>query len=157
MDLFFTAITWIGSLYVLLPLSMLLCLLLVLDGKYAQSTFISLSLLLTVASVHVAKLLFRRPRPSSEGLIVAMPPDWSFPSAHTAQATSFFLSLTFVIFQFLPPTWATLFSVLNLFLVFCVGYSRIYLQVHYVSDVLAGFILAMIVVAGLYYVILFRK
>ena len=94
MDSFFTTITWLGSLYLLLPLSVPLCFLLLWSGKSGQAMLISLSLLINIISVHVAKLMFRRPRPSTAELLVAMPSDWSFPSAHTAQATAFFLSVT---------------------------------------------------------------
>lgn len=82
-----------------------------------------------------------------------MPSDWSFPSAHTAQATAFFLSVTLVAFQVLPPVWATLFALLSLLLACLVGYSRIYLQVHYVSDVLAGMVLAAIIVFAVRFII----
>lgn len=153
MDFFFASVTWIGSLYVLSPLAMLLCILLLWHGKSGQAIFIASSLLATVVSVHAAKLLIRRPRPPATDVLVVMPSDWSFPSAHTAQAASFFLSCAVVMFQLFPPPWATFFSILNLLLIFCVGYSRVYLQVHYVSDVLAGFFLATILVAALHYIL----
>lgn len=153
MDSFFTTITWLGSLYLLLPLSVLLCFLLFWSGKSGQAMLISLSLLITIISVHLAKLMFRRPRPATTELLVAMPSDWSFPSAHTAQATAFFLSVTIVAFQVLPPIWARFFALLSLVFVGIVGYSRIYLQVHYVSDVFAGMVLATLIVSMVRFII----
>jgi undecaprenyl-diphosphatase len=153
MDFFFTTITWLGSLYLLLPISVLLCFLLFWSGKSGQAMLISLSLLITIISVHLAKLMFRRPRPATTELLVAMPSDWSFPSAHTAQATAFFLSVTIVAFQVLPPIWARLFALLSLLFVGIVGYSRIYLQVHYVSDVFAGMVLATLIVSMVRFII----
>lgn len=153
MDSFFTTITWLGSLYLLLPLSVPLCFLLFWSGKSGQAMLISLSLLITIISVHLAKLMFRRPRPSTTELLVAMPADWSLPSAHTAQATAFFLSVTIVAFQVLPPIWARLFALLSLLFVGIVGYSRIYLQVHYVSDVFAGMVLATLIVSMVRFII----
>ena len=148
MDFFFVTITWLGSLYLLFPLTVLLCLLLFWYGKSGQAISISLSLLITIIAVHAAKLLFRRPRPSSTELLVAMPSDWSFPSAHTAQASAFFLSVSLIAFQILPTIWATLVAFLSLLVVGLVGYSRIYLQVHYLSDVAAGMALAALIVSG---------
>ncbi|MDK9706455.1 MAG: phosphatase PAP2 family protein [Desulforhopalus sp.] len=148
MDFFFVAVTWLGSLYLLLPLTVLLCLLLLWYGKSGQAISISLGMVITIISVHAAKLLFRRPRPSSPDLLVAMPADWSFPSAHTAQAAAFFLSVTLIAFQVLPTLWATLVALLSLLVIGLVGYSRIYLQVHYLSDVLAGMALAVLIVSG---------
>jgi len=155
MDSFFTTTTWLGSLYLLLPLSVLLSLMLLWFGKPGQAVLISSSLLITIISVHVAKLMFRRPRPSTTELLVAMPSDWSFPSAHTAQATAFFLSVTLVAFQVLPPIWASLFALLSLLFIGIVGYSRIYLQVHYVSDVLAGMVLAALIVSAVRFIVPF--
>ena len=150
MDLFFTTITWLGSLYLLLPLSVLLCLLLLWAGKSGHAILMFVNVSATILSVHVAKLLFRRPRPSTTDLLVAMPSDWSFPSAHTAQATAFFMSVALIAFQALPPVWANLAALLSLLLVGIVGYSRIYLQVHYVSDVLTGMLLAAFIVSVTY-------
>ena len=153
MDFFYTTATWLGSLYLLLPLSVLLCFLLIWSGKSGQAVLISLSFFITIISVHVTKLIFRRPRPSATELLVAMPSDWSFPSAHTAQATAFFLSVTIVAFQVLPPIGASLFALLSLLFVGIVGYSRIYLQVHYVSDVVAGMVLAILIVSMVRFII----
>jgi undecaprenyl-diphosphatase len=150
MDLFFTTITWLGSLYLLLPLSVLLCFLLLWAGKSGHVILIVLNMSVTIISVHVAKLMFRRPRPSTADLLVTMPSDWSFPSAHTAQATAFFMSVALIAFQTLPPAWANLVALLSLLLVGIVGYSRIYLQVHFVSDVLAGILLAAFIVSVTY-------
>ncbi len=153
MDLFFTTITWLGSLYLLLPISVLLCLLLLWAGKSGHVILIVVNVSVTIFSVHVAKLMFRRPRPSTTDLLVAMPSDWSFPSAHTAQATAFFMSVALIAFQTLPPVWANLIALLSLLLVGIVGYSRIYLQVHYISDVLAGMFLAAFIVSVVYLII----
>ena len=150
MDLFFTTITWLGSLYLLLPLSVLLCFWLLWIGKSGQTILLVLNVSVTILSVHVAKLMFRRPRPSTTDLLVTMPSDWSFPSAHTAQATAFFMSVALIALQVLPPVRANLVALLSLLLVGIVGYSRSYLQVHYVSDVLAGVLLAAIIVSVTY-------
>jgi len=146
-------ITWFGSLYLLLPLSVLLCFLLFWSGKSGQAMLISFSLFITIISVHGAKLMFRRPRPSTTELLVAMPSDWSFPSAHTAQAAAFFLSVPVVAFQIMQPVWATFFALLSLLLIGIVGYSRIYLRVHYVSDVLAGMVLAALIVSAVRFIV----
>jgi undecaprenyl-diphosphatase len=153
MDLFFVTITWLGSLYLLLPLSAVLCLLLLWFGKSEQAVLIGGSLVMTIISVHAVKLMFRRPRPPTTELLVAMPSDWSFPSAHTAQAAAFFLSVTIVAFQVLQPVWASHVALLSLLLVAIVGYSRIYLQVHYVFDVLAGMVLAALIVSAVRFII----
>ena len=155
MDFFFTTITWIGSLYLLVPFTVALCALLLWFGKYGYAFLISSSVACTSIAVHVTKLMFRRPRPSATELLVTMPSDWSFPSAHTAQVAAFFLSVTVLAFQALPPLWANVVAISAGLLVGVVGYSRVYLQVHYVSDVLAGGVVAIIVVSVMHFVLPF--
>lgn len=60
------------------------------------------------------------------------------------------MSAALIAFRVLPPVWANLFALLSLLLVGIVGYSRVYLQVHYVSDVLAGIFLAAFIVSITY-------
>jgi len=146
MDSFFLTITWLGSLYLLLPLSALSCILSIRCGRIGDAALMGISLGITIISVHVAKLIFRRPRPDFTEMLVTMPSDWSFPSAHTAQVTAVFLSLTLISFRCLPPFWAILVTLVSLIVVGAVSYSRVYLQVHYISDVLAGMALAILIV-----------
>jgi membrane-associated phospholipid phosphatase len=133
-------------LYVLLPSALIVAGFLIWAGESREILFLTLGFSTTAIAVHVAKLIFRRPRPDSLVHLVPMPADWSFPSGHTAQATAFFLAVTLIAFRILPPFWATLTALFSLLIVIGVGYSRIYLQVHYLSDVLAGVALAVFLV-----------
>ena len=153
MDTFILTMTWLGSCYLLLPLAACISLLLIWAGRSGQAILLSLSLIMTIVSVHAMKLMFRRPRPAITELLVPMPPDWSFPSAHTAQATAFFLALSLIAIRLLPPFWAGLIALLSLLIIGTVGYSRVYLQVHFISDVLAGMVLAILVVSAMQVVI----
>jgi membrane-associated phospholipid phosphatase len=87
---------------------------------------------------HALKPVFRRPRPTIENLLVSMPTDWSFPSGHTAQATAFFLALAILAARNLPQPAAGLAVAASMLTALIVAYSRVYLQVHFVSDVFAG-------------------
>lgn len=143
-DSFFAAFTWLGSLYFLLPAFVFLSLILIWAGKSAEIMMPALSFSATVIAVHAVKLIFRRPRPDSAVHVIPMPTDWSFPSAHTAQATAFFLSITLIAIRILPPFWAKLTAFFSLLIIVGVAWSRVYLQVHYPSDVLAGLALAIL-------------
>lgn len=138
MDIFFKTVTWCGSLIILLPVAAVLGLLVVqrngivdvflIIGGLCGSSFLS----------HSLKLFFARPRPPAEGLLVDMPSDFSFPSAHTAQIFAFTIACGITFSKQVPahmvvPLWLALIT-----LAVIVGYSRIYLQVHYGSDVIAG-------------------
>lgn len=87
--------------------------------------------------VHIIKRLVNRPRPykSMDDVIAIRPPlcIYSFPSGHTCAAFSMALVLAGG-FPVLAP--------MALIIAAVVGISRIYLGVHYPTDVLVGFLIA---------------
>lgn len=132
LDQLFAALTWAGSLYVLLPLAVLLA---VIDKRTMpawQRAFLPAALLSTWAVVHFAKIMVARPRPMLFEALTSMPADGSFPSAHAAQIAAFAAA-----WLLRPGTRPRLPAVLALGIaVLTVSVSRLYLQVHYPSDVL---------------------
>ncbi len=87
------------------------------------------------------KLLFERPRPIGINLIDEG--GFSFPSGHSMVSMAFYGLFIYVIStKYSSPTSKKL-SMIGLgVLIFLIGLSRIYLGVHYASDVIAGFALA---------------
>ena len=87
------------------------------------------------------KSIFERARPLHEhGLAFA--DGWSFPSGHSSGSVVVFGMLAYLVTRFLPAHHAALRLPILLAaaaLAFTVGSSRIFLQVHFASDVLAGF------------------
>ena len=133
----FAALTWFGSLYLLAPAALWLAWRdwNRTDRRHAAA-FIPLALAGASALAHVAKHLVDRPRPDLYPALVAMPQDASFPSAHAMQATAFLAAwlLTarkpFAAGAVVAATAALL----------AVALSRIYLQVHFPSDVAFGMV-----------------
>jgi undecaprenyl-diphosphatase len=138
-------ITWLGSLWLLLPLAAGVAWHLVRRERRRDAGFVVLALLSTAALSHLAKLWLARPRPDLFDAVVAMPADWSYPSAHTMQAAAFALALGLVAGRRVRRWWPAL-----AIMVLLVGLSRVYLQVHYPSDVLAGLVAAIFWVMGLH-------
>ncbi len=138
-------VTWLGSLMVLLPLMALVCARKWHDGQRYQAVFLMLALLGASVLGHLTKLLVARPRPEFFSALVPMPVDWSYPSAHTMQVVAFAVALLFV-FAKRRTLWAIFLGIA----VIAVGLSRIYLQVHFPSDVLAGGLAALCWVVGLH-------
>ena len=88
MDFFFKSVTWAGSILVLLPIALMAAGTLLSRGRQADALLIAGGLMGAFVLAHGLKRLFARPRPNIEDLLVAMPPDFSFPSAHTTQAAA---------------------------------------------------------------------
>ena len=84
------------------------------------------------------KRVFERVRPMHEhGLVTEL--GWSFPSGHTSSATVAYGMLAYVALRTLPAVWHVPALLAAAALAFTVGCSRVFLQVHFASDVLAGF------------------
>jgi membrane-associated phospholipid phosphatase len=135
LDSLFAAATWLGSLAVLLPLALLVWWWRRGDRGAA---FVALALIGASALGHLAKLIAARPRPDLFPPLIAMPEDWSFPSAHAVQITAFALA-----WLLRPGASSGRIEIAVLFATVAVVISsRLYLQVHFPSDVIAGTLLA---------------
>lgn len=90
------------------------------------------------------KLLIQRPRPSGEGITVAVAnlKDTSFPSGHTLHYVSFWGFFSYLMFSKLPGKWLR-YGPLSLMsaMIGLIGPSRVYLGHHWLTDVLASYCL----------------
>ncbi len=134
LDSFFLAITWLGSLAVLLPLALLVW----WQRGGRKASFVALALISSSALVHAAKLIAARPRPDFFPPLIDMPVDASFPSAHAMQATAF--ALAWLMQPGKSPRIVE--STILLTVVALVCFSRLYLQVHFPSDIVVGVMFA---------------
>ncbi|MBC5773813.1 phosphatase PAP2 family protein [Pontibacter sp. KCTC 32443] len=83
------------------------------------------------------KRVFERPRPETAMLEQS---GLSFPSGHAMIGGSFYGLLIYIVWRTVSnPFWRWLLTILLTFLLLLIGYSRIYLNVHYATDVLAGY------------------
>jgi len=149
LDAMMQGVTWLGSLILLLPLTVMAALLLRRGRRRREAGFLVFALLGSSALGHVFKLWVARPRPDLFPALLDMPGDWAFPSAHAMQATAAALAWLLVVRQS-RAFWAILLGLA----VLLVGLSRIYLQVHFPSDVVAGTLAAILWVAGLHALLL---
>ena len=82
------------------------------------------------------KAIFERARPAHDGLAFD---GWSFPSGHASGAVVAYGMLAYILLRTLPARWHLPVILLAAAIAFSTGFSRLYLQAHYLSDVVAGF------------------
>jgi undecaprenyl-diphosphatase len=88
----------------------------------------------------IVKLLVHRPRPLQA--LIVIPPSYSFPSGHAAAASALFLTLALLATGAERRAGPRRFLIgAALFLAVLVAWSRVYLGVHYFSDVVGGLLL----------------
>lgn len=133
---FFAAITWLGSMFVLLPASLLFAWHFKARGQTRSALLLPLSVAGAWLLAHAGKLMVQRPRPDLFPPLIAMPQDLSFPSAHAMQVAAFALALVLA----LNGARQRVVITVALCAVVAVALSRLYLQVHFPSDVFFGLI-----------------
>jgi membrane-associated phospholipid phosphatase len=135
---FFQGITFFGSKNFLTPAALLLVGYFLFVRKHRwHSLKVPVIALGSITLNIVLKYLFDRPRPVMP-LVEAT--GLSFPSGHTMVAASFYGLIIYLVWRHVETKALRyiLVLLLSLFIVL-IGFSRIYLRVHYASDAMAGF------------------
>lgn len=141
-DTFFLLATFLGDGPVILMLAALCCLWLVLSNRDFSAAILVAGLLGGEALVFALKQLLNRPRPQPFFTHLVLD-SASFPSAHAFVAVVFYGLLVYLLLETLANLQARFTLVLGgSFLALLIGVSRIYLGVHWLSDVVGGFLLA---------------
>jgi len=152
LNYFFIAVTTIGNKSVLFILSLLLVVFLLLRKRNRDAVFSALLMIFSSLLVEVFKIIFARPRPSNPLIEVT---GYSFPSSHAVTSTAFFLLLIYLFEDKIKNKFLRiLFTTICTVLAFLIVVSRIYLNAHWFSDVLSGFILGLYL---LYSFLVFHK
>ena len=114
----------------------------ILKGKKEKFYFIFNICFITLLN-QILKHLILRPRPNVEQLVIQG--GYSFPSGHSMVSVAFYGYLIYLLWKTkLNTTYKYIGTILLIFLIIVICFSRIYLGVHYVSDVIAGICLSLI-------------
>lgn len=137
-DAFFTAITFLGDSGIIW-IAFSLCL--VCSKTYRRQGLVLLAVLAITFLVGdvVLKNWIQRPRPFQEmpvELLIPPPESFSFPSGHTSSS----FAAASVIYR-IRKSW----GIAAFILAVLIGFSRLFLFVHYPTDVLAGAVLGLLV------------
>ena len=131
-------ITWFGSVTALIIITLLLF---ILIKNKRISIFFSCNLIIVAILNQFLKFIVQRPRPTEYRIINEN--GYSFPSGHSMISMAFYGYLMYLIYKHINSKILKWVLIITLgILIILIGFSRIYLGVHYVSDILAGFVVS---------------
>ena len=135
-------ITYIGSAY---AYGILVLLFFILFKNKKIPCLMVLNLGISAGLMKVIKHIIQRPRPDGFRLIPET--GYSFPSGHSLNAMVFYGLLIYIVHTSVKNKKLRVFlEVLLGLVILLIGLSRIYVGVHYASDVLAGFLFGIVCV-----------
>lgn len=138
LDSAFMVVTGLGSLFVLVP-AVAWSAWRSSGRRRVDAVFVAVALAGAVLLAHLAKWLIDRPRPDLFPALIDLPPDASFPSAHTLQITA--VVAAWLLRPGRTPAPGEVLA--GGILITAVSLSRVYLQVHFPSDVVVGVLSAL--------------
>jgi membrane-associated phospholipid phosphatase len=140
MTAFMKAITYMGNYQFLAPANLLLIGFLIWKKQKRAAWRVAVIALSSLGMKLALKELFHRLRPTDPMLQGIT--NFSFPSGHAFMSVSFYGLLIWLTWTHVRDNKLRLvLTILFAILIFLIGFSRIYLRVHYTTDVVAGFCL----------------
>lgn len=136
-------ITFLGSATVVILITIIA--LIILKNKKI-GLFMALDLITITLFQYILKAIFGRSRPIGINLIEES--SYSFPSGHSLTAMAFYGFIIYLIYKS-KLKYKKVYIILLSLLILLIGLSRVYLGVHYITDVLGGFTFS------LFYLIIF--
>lgn len=140
---FFNGITFFGSHYFLIPAYLIL----IAVYLYKKMKRISMNILVvglsSTAILFLLKEIFERQRPGNP--LVQGVNGFSFPSGHSFSSFTFYGVIIYLIWNIRMQQWKKIMiTILLILFATTIAYSRVYLRVHYPSDIIAGFCLSIV-------------
>lgn len=135
---FFKIITYFGDWMIIIPVC-IICVIFLKEKRYKY--LVASNLVIIFILNQALKMVFNRPRPVENRLIEAS--GYSFPSGHSMISMAFYGLLIYLAYKNIKNKELKYAICIGLtLLIVLIGISRIYLGVHYASDVAGGFLLS---------------
>ena len=139
LTVFFKFISFLCSTYYILVVTILI---MIFIKSKKKASCIGINVLICFLLNQTFKLIFARERPVDVNLIVES--GYSFPSGHSMVSLAFYGFIVYLIYQLnISKRKKRICAIFFSTIILLIGISRIYLGVHYASDVIAGFALSM--------------
>jgi undecaprenyl-diphosphatase len=147
-------ITNLGGPISIALLSILLCLFLISRKKYTKAIILIMGILIGSFLELTIKEIVQRTRPENALIKIN---EFSFPSGHAIISIVFFSLMIYSFKSYIKDKKLRIILAIPLIiLTILIGFSRIYLNVHWFSDVIAGFALGISIVSILIFIIKYR-
>jgi undecaprenyl-diphosphatase len=138
MTYFMKFLTYCASGPVLISLTVIIFIALHRNKKRLYYGWIIVINLVASATLNeIFKIVFHRERPDILRLIDIT--GYSFPSGHSMISICYYGLIAYILYKTMKSRWKYLIVFLLATLILSIGISRIYLGVHYASDVIGGF------------------
>jgi undecaprenyl-diphosphatase len=130
------AVTTLGAAYVAWPIATLAAVALAARARWTELAVLVAAMLITIVAVHELKDMVARPRPP--GALISVEGE-AFPSAHAAYSVVYaWLAITLAVRLRPGLSGGTALIIAGIAITAIVGLTRVYLRVHYLSDVTGG-------------------
>lgn len=124
--------------------TLLLVILLITSNNKKPVIFMIVNVLITLLMSNILKIIIRRERPLVS--LIDRPLSYSFPSGHSMCAVAFYGMLIYIINKKTNNKYLRiLFNILLTIIILLIMFSRVYLNVHYLSDIIIGGIFGLLV------------
>jgi undecaprenyl-diphosphatase len=140
-------LSWVGGWIGITVLTAAVVVLLALERRWVDVAFVLVAVAGSSLAVTVLKAWFDRPRPDA-GSAIPLPESAAFPSGHATSGIAAFGALTVLAAERVHSRARTGLWIGAVVVGLAVGLSRIALNVHFVTDVVAGWCFGMAWLAG---------
>lgn len=131
-------ITNLGAKYMII-ISILLTILWIWEKHRREALTFVIILVMGIFINISLKGMIQRPRPTISPLVLET--SYSFPSGHAMNSSVFYLAISFYFYHFTRKKRLSLVvTAILILLIILIGFSRVYLGVHYPSDVVGGYV-----------------
>jgi membrane-associated phospholipid phosphatase len=144
LNAFFEGYTGLGQWFVLAAASLVAVVALAATARRREAFFLFIVMTVSPLLNLLLKLLFTRGRPPVDQALVQAG-GYAFPSGHAMSSATFALALVVIAW---PTRWRVPATILAATFALLMGASRVYLGVHWLTDVLAGWAMAAAIVTG---------